>query len=390
MTGTNRIYLDYAATTPLDPRILEAMQAALSADGGWANPASSHWAGQAARAVVAEARAELAAQLGAKAEEFVFTSGATESDNLAIRGLAAARRHQGRHFVTVKTEHKAVLDSCAALERAGMEVTYLQPATDGLLAPEQVERALRDDTIGVSVMWVNNEIGVIQDIRAIGDICRNRDVPLHVDAAQALGWLDVDLDRLPIDLMSITAHKLCGPKGVGALFVREGIVLEPLLFGGEQERGLRPGTLAPHQIVGLAKAVELAARPVERDHLARLGEQLKAGLLALPDVRLNGHPRQRVPHITNVAFPGVSGEALRFALQDVAVSAGAACSADDPDSSYVLRSLGLGDGLAQSSLRFSLGRFTSAAEVERALAQVQAARAELADWSAAVPGWFRR
>lgn len=387
---TAPIYLDYAATTPLDPRVLEAMQASLSVDGGWANPASNHWAGQAARQVVADARARLASQLGAKAQEIVFTSGATESDNLAIRGLAAARRNRGRHFVTVRTEHKAVLDSCAALERTGFEVTYLEPQADGLLAPEQVGQALRDDTIGVSVMLVNNEIGVIQDIQAIGDVCRDRNVPLHVDAAQALGWLDVDLAELPIDLMSITAHKLCGPKGVGALFVREGVVVEPLLFGGEQEHGLRPGTLAPHQIVGLTKAVELAAEPTERDHLAALGKQLKAGLLALSDVQLNGHAEQRVPHIINVAFAGVSGEALRFALADVAVSAGAACSADSPDSSYVLRSLGLGDGLAQSSLRFSVGRFTTTDEVERALAQVQAALLQLASWSAAAPEWFRR
>jgi cysteine desulfurase len=292
--------------------------------------------------------------------------------------------------VTARTEHKAVIDSCAALERSGFEVTYLSPGADGLLAPDQVAQALRDDTIGVSIMWVNNEIGVIQDIQAIGDICRSRSVAFHVDAAQALGWLAVDLGRLPVDLMSFTAHKLCGPKGVGGLFVREGVVIEPLHFGGEQERGLRPGTLAPHQIMGLARAVELAAQPAERDHLAVLGERLKRGLLAIPEVRLNGHPEQRVPHIINVAFAGVSGEALRFALKDVAVSAGAACSADDPESSYVLRSLGLGDGLAQSSLRFSLGRFTTASEVDQALAQVDAARAELASWSVDAPEWFRR
>lgn len=384
------IYLDYAATTPVDPQVLEAMQMALSAEGGWANPSSNHWAGQAARQLVADARARLAGQLGAKPEEIVFTSGATESDNLAIRGLAAARGDRGRHFVTARTEHKAVIDSCAALERSGFEVTYLSPGADGLLAPDQVAQALRDDTIGVSIMWVNNEIGVIQDIQAIGDICRSRGVAFHVDAAQALGWLAVDLGRLPVDLMSFTAHKLCGPKGVGGLFVREGIVIEPLQFGGEQERGLRPGTLAPHQIMGLARAVELAAQPAERDHLVVLGERLKRGLLAIPEVRLNGHPEQRVPHIINVAFAGVSGEALRFALGDVAVSAGAACSADDPESSYVLRSLGLGDGLAQSSLRFSLGRFTTAIEVDQALAQVDAARAELASWSADAPEWFRR
>lgn len=388
--GDAPIYLDYAATTPLDPRVLEAMQAALGTAGGWANPASTHWAGQAARQLVADARSRLATQLRAKPSEIVFTSGATESDNLAIRGLAAARRDRGQHFVTVKTEHKAVLDSCAALERVGFDVTYLEPQEDGLLGPDQVAQALRDDTIGVSVMLVNNEIGVIQDIQAIGDICRSRNVPFHVDAAQALSWLDVDLGRLPVDLMSITAHKLCGPKGVGALFLREGVVIEPLMFGGEQEQGLRPGTLAPHQIVGLARAVELAGEPDERDHLAALGKQLEAGLLAIPEVRLNGHPQRRVPHIINVAFAGICGEALRFALKDVAVSAGAACSADSPDSSYVLTSLGLGDGLAQSSLRFSLGRFTTVTEVERALAEVKVAQAELANWSAGAPEWFRR
>ena len=388
--GNAPIYLDYAATTPLDPRVLEAMQAALSAAGGWANPASNHWAGRAARQLVADARGRLAGQLGANPAEIVFTSGATESDNLAIRGLAAARRDRGRHFVTARTEHKAVIDSCAALERAGFEVTYLDPQDDGLLEPDQVAQALRDDTIGVSVMLVNNEIGVIQDIQAIGDLCRSRNVPLHVDAAQALAWLDVDLGRLPVDLMSITAHKLCGPKGIGALFVREGTVIEPLLFGGEQERGLRPGTLAPHQIVGLARAVELAGEAGERDHLAALGQQLRAGLLAIPEVRLNGHPERRVPHIINVAFAGICGEALRFALSDVAVSAGAACSADSPDGSYVLRSLGLGDGLAQSSLRFSLGRFTTATEVDRALAEVRVAQAQLGSWSVGAPEWFRR
>lgn len=384
------IYLDYAATTPLDPRVLEAMQIALSRHGGWANPASSHWAGQAARRLVEDARERMAACLGACPEEFLFTSGATESDNLAIRGLAAARTHQGRHIVTVKTEHKAVIDSCAALERSGFEVTYLEPDADGLLAPDQVAAALRDETILVSVMLVNNEIGVIQDIRAIGEFCRQHHVPLHVDAAQALAWLDVDLSQLPIDLMSITAHKLCGPKGVGALFVREGTVIEPLLFGGEQEQGLRPGTLAPHQIVGLVKALELASDAAERSHLSMLGGRLKAGLLALPHVQLNGHPEQRVPHIINVSFAGISGEALQFALSDLAVSAGAACSADNPDSSYVLRSLGLGDGLAQSSLRFSLGRFTTAGEVDRALAQVEVALGDLTGWSAGAPAWFRR
>lgn len=389
MTETS-IYLDYAATTPLDPVVLEAMGAAMGREGAWANPSSSHPPGQAARALVDDARDRLAACLGAAPTEIVFTSGATESDNLAIRGLAAARSRQGRHIVTARNEHKAVIDSCGALERDGFEVTYLAPASGGVVTAEQVAEVLRDDTILVSLMLVNNEIGVIQDIQAIGNVCRGRGVPLHTDAAQALGCLTVDLSEWPVDLLSLTAHKVCGPKGIGALYVRQGITLEPLLFGGEQERGLRPGTLAPHQIVGLATAIEAAAEPAAREHLRVLGKRLRTGLLALPDVSLNGDPEQRVPHITNVAFAGVSGEALQFALGDVAVSAGAACSADDPESSPVLRSLGLGDGLAQSSLRFSLGRFTTAAEVDRALTRVAAALDQLRGWSGAAPEWFRR
>ena len=390
MTKDAQIYLDYAATTPLDPRVLEAMHAALEREGAWANPSSNHWAGQAARALVQDARERVARCIGAQAREIVFTSGATESDNLAIRGLATAPATAGQHIVTARTEHKAVLDCCAQLQREGFQVTYLQPDTDGIVTAQQVAEALRDDTVIVSIMLVNNEIGVVQDVQSIGAACRERGVPLHVDAAQAFGWLDVDLRSWPIDLMSITAHKICGPKGTGALFVRDGLVLQPLLFGGEQEDGRRAGTLAPHQIAGLAKALELAVSPDERQRLAALGDRLRESLLAIDGARLNGHPEARVPHIVNIAFPGIAGEALRFMLPDLAVSAGAACSADDPDASYVLRSLGLGDGLAQSSLRFSVGRFTTEAEVEQAIDRVAAALEVLRGWSAGAPAWFNR
>ena len=364
------IYLDYAATTPVDPRVTERMAAALDQDGCWANASSIHELGVRARQLVEDCRATVAEAIGAHADEVVFTSGATESDNLAILGVARHYGKPGSHVVTSRTEHKAVLDTCRHLEREGFRVTYLEPDRYGRVATEQVAEQLRDDTVLVSIMHVNNEIGVIQDVDAIGRLCRERGVVFHVDGAQAVGHVPVDMARQAVDLLSVTAHKVYGPKGIGALFVRRGISLAPLLHGGEQERGMRPGTLPNHQIAGLAEAFRLAGGGADIEHQKALSERLMQGLLQIPDSRLNGHPQQRSPHIVNVAFAGVHGESLRLALSELAVSAGAACSAADPEASYVLRGLGLSDVLAQSSLRFSVGRFTREEEVDRAVVLV--------------------
>ena len=365
------IYLDYAATTPVDPRVAERMTACLTQDGLFANPASAHGPGRAARGAVEEARAQVAALVNALPEEIVFTSGATESDNLAIKGLAHFERDRGRHIITSRIEHKAVLDACKQLEKEGFEVTWLKPDAAGLIQPEAVKAALRDDTVLVSIMHANNELGTVNDIAAIGMVLRGHSARFHVDAAQSAGKMPIDLKALDVDLMSFAAHKLYGPKGMGALYVRSNprVNLEPLIHGGGHERGLRSGTLATHQIVGMGEAFRLARdlMPEEALRIGRLRDRLWKGLQRIEGVLLNGHPTQRLPGILNVSFPGVEGESLLYACDGLAVSSGSACTAADQEPSYVLRALGRDDQLAGSSLRFSLGRYSTEAELDEAI-----------------------
>jgi len=366
------IYLDNAATTAVDPRVVEAMLECLGPSADYANPSSvGHLPGRRARARVEQARADVAALIGADPAQVIFTSGATEADNLAILGAARFYRERGRHVVTSRTEHPAVLDACRQLEREGFEVTYLKPGPDGIVEPALVEAVLRNDTLLVSLMHVNNEIGVAQDVGAVGRLCRARGVLFHVDAAQGAGKLPLDVNRDCIDLLALTAHKVHGPKGVGALCVRREprLGLVPMLHGGGQERGLRSGTLATHQIVGLGTAFRIAAAEMQAD-AARIGalrERLWRGLSSLPGALLNGHPSRRVPGILSVTFDGVEGESLLYALPDFAVSSGSACATTSGEPSYVLRALGRSDRLAQSTLRLSLGRFNTEAEVDRAI-----------------------
>lgn len=376
MNSRTCIYLDYAATTPVDPRVAERMIECLLPTGAHGNPSSAgHEFGRRARTLVEKARAQVAAAIGARSENIVWTSGATESDNLAILGAARFHADRGRHVVSAKTEHKAVLDALKQLEREGFEVTCLKPDAQGLVHPDQVKEAVRSDTQLVSLMHVNNETGVIQDVGAIGQFCRERGVLFHVDAAQSAGKLPLDVETLCIDMMSLTAHKAYGPKGVGALYVRRKppVGLRPILHGGGQESGIRSGTLATHQIVGMGAAFEIAAAEREADvnRLRVLRDRLWQGIAAVGDVELNGHPQQRVTNLLNVSFHGVEGESLQFALRELAVSAGAACSSASEAASYVLRALGRSDQLAQSSLRFSLGRFTTEADIDVAIAAVQ-------------------
>ena len=370
------VYLDYAATTPVHERVAEAMRACLAADGDFGNPSSAHSFGAAAEAHVARARAQVAALLNAHPDEIVFTSGATESNNLAILGCLRAAAPRARHLISARTEHKSVLDPCRQLEKEGCRVTYLVPGPAGRIEVQALAAALRTDTVLVSIMAANNETGVIEDLAALGALCRERGVPLHSDCAQAAGKVALDLQVLPADFVSLTAHKLYGPKGIGALYVRRGAkhLLQPLSFGGGQERGLRPGTLPTHQIVGFGLACELAAAALrsEGTRLAALRERLWAGLAALPGTHLNGAGAPRLPGILNVSFEGVEGESLVTGLTGLAVSTGAACSSDSPDPSYVLRALGRDTQLAQSSLRFSLGRSSTEADIERAVSEVRA------------------
>ncbi|HVN41148.1 MAG TPA: aminotransferase class V-fold PLP-dependent enzyme, partial [Steroidobacteraceae bacterium] len=347
------IYLDNAATTPVDPRVTAVMLECLSPLGDFANPASvTHAPGRRARERVEQARAQVAALVGAQPAQIVWTSGATEADNLAILGAARFHRSRGRHIVTSRTEHPAVLDPCRQLEREGFEVTYLRPAAGGVVEPGQVEAALRPDTLLVSLMHVNNEIGVVQEVGAVGRLCRSRGVIFHVDAAQSAGKLPLDVHRDAIDLLALTAHKVHGPKGVGALCVRREppLGLLPLLFGGGQEHGLRSGTLPTHQIAGMGEAYRIAAAEMAEDvaRITALREQLWAALGALPGIELNGDPTRRVAGILSVAIDGVEGESLLAALDDLAVSAGSACASTHAEPSYVLRSIGRSDRLAQS------------------------------------------
>jgi cysteine desulfurase len=369
------VYLDNAATTPLDPRVGEVMRAALAAGSALGNASAvNHAPGRRAAAIVEEARAQVAALVGASAGQVVFTSGATEANNLALLGAARFHRDRARHAVTSRTEHPAVLDAFRQLEREGVAVTYLKPGPDGIVDPGQVEAALRDDTLLVSIMHVNNEIGVVNDVAAIGRLCRARGVLFHVDAAQSAGKLAIDVQRDGIDLLSLTAHKLHGPQGVGALCVRREprLGLVPLQFGGGQERGLRSGTLATHQLAGMGEAYRIARVAMHED-TARIGalrDRLWQALAAAPGIELNGDPLRRVAGILNVSVDGVEGESLLLALDDLALSSGSACASLNGQPSYVLRSLGRSDRLAQSSLRLSLGRFTTRADVDRAAVRI--------------------
>jgi cysteine desulfurase len=376
VTTVTPIYLDYAATTPIDPRVAEVMIECLRPGGPHGNPSSvGHEYGRRARALVEKARAQVAATVGARPHSILWTSGATESDNLAIFGVARFNADRGRHIVSARTEHKAVIDPLKQLEREGFEVTWLKPDTEGIVHPAQVEQALRADTQLVSLMHVNNEIGVIQDIAAVGAICRARGVTFHVDAAQSAGKLPLDVEAMNVDLMSLTAHKIYGPKGIGALYVRRQppLGLKPMIFGGGQESGLRSGTLPTHQIIGMGEAFALAQRDREQDveRIRALRDRLWAGIAELGGVQLNGHLERRVAGVLNVSFHGIEGESLQFALRELAVSAGAACSSASEEASYVLRALGRSDQLAHSSLRFSLGRFTTAEEIDIAIAAIR-------------------
>ncbi len=365
------VYLDYAATTPVDPQVAEAMSGYLTVGGIFANPSSIHAAGRQAAAAVETAREQLAGLLKVSPDELIWTSGATESVNLGIIGAARFRSDRGKHLITMPTEHKAVTDTFQALEREGFEVTYLMPDRYGLLVLDELEAAIRDDTQLVSVMHVNNETGVIQDIRRIGECCRQRDILLHVDAAQSVGKLPTDLSVLPVDLLSLTAHKLYGPKGVGALYMadRPGCHVLPLVHGGGQERRLRPGTLAVHQIVGLGAAASLAKSRQVGDlvHLQGLEARLWSGIENIPGVLRNGSETESFPGILNVSIEGIEGESLMLALEPLCVSSGSACNSRNRESSSVLRALGRDDALAQSAIRFSFGRGTTNDEIDLAI-----------------------
>ena len=378
------VYLDYSATTPVDPRVAKVMMQYLVEDFG--NPASrSHMYGWKAEAAVEEARENVARLIGADPKEIVWTSGATESDNLAIKGAAHFYQSKGKHIITMTIEHKAVLDTCRELERQGFDVTYLDPEPNGLLDLEKFKAAIRPDTILASIMYVNNEIGVIQDIPAIGDICRSKGIIFHVDAAQATGKMAIDLATLKVDLMSLCAHKTYGPKGIGALYVRRKprIRLEAQMHGGGHERGFRSGTLATHQIVGMGEAFrhardEMAA---ENERVRMLRDRLMQGLQKMEEVYVNGDLDHRVPHNLNMSFNFVEGESLIMAIKDIAVSSGSACTSASLEPSYVLRALGRSDELAHSSIRFTIGRFTTEEEVDFAVKLITSKIDKLRDLS---------
>ncbi|CFQ30864.1 MULTISPECIES: IscS subfamily cysteine desulfurase [Yersinia] len=380
------IYLDYAATTPVDPRVAEKMMQYLTLDGIFGNPASrSHKFGWQAEEAVDIARNDIAALVGADPREIVFTSGATESDNLAIKGAANFYQKKGKHIITCKTEHKAVLDTCRQLEREGFEVTYLAPQSNGIIDLKQLEAAMRAETILVSIMHVNNEIGVVQDIAAIGEMCRSRGIIFHVDATQSVGKLPIDLSKLKVDLMSFSAHKVYGPMGIGALFVRRKprIRIEAQQHGGGHERGMRSGTLPVHQIAGMGEAYRIAKEEMESEaaRLRSLRLRLWNGLKDIEEVYLNGDLESGAPGILNVSFNYVEGESLIMALKDLAVSSGSACTSASLEPSYVLRALGMNDELAHSSIRFSLGRFTTEEEIDYAIALVRKSIGRLRDLS---------
>jgi len=378
------IYLDYSATTPVDPRVAEKMIPYLTEKFG--NPASrSHAYGWEAEAAVELAREQVAALVNADPKEIIWTSGATESNNLAIKGAANFYSGKGKHLITVSTEHKAVIDPMRELERQGFQVSYLEPQENGLITLEQLKGALRPDTILVSVMAVNNEIGVIQPIAGIGEICREKGIVFHVDAAQATGKMTIDLTALKVDLMSFCAHKTYGPKGIGALYVRRKprIRLEAQMHGGGHERGLRSGTLATHQIVGMGEAFRLAREEMaeEDSRIRKLRDRLLNGLTDIPETYVNGDLEQRVPHNLNISFNFVEGESLIMAIKDIAVSSGSACTSASLEPSYVLRALGRSDELAHSSIRFTLGRFTNDEEIDYTIKLLHAKIAKLRELS---------
>ncbi|WP_286265687.1 IscS subfamily cysteine desulfurase [Thalassotalea atypica] len=366
------IYFDYSATTPVDKRVAEKMMEYMTTDGHFGNPASrSHKFGWQAEEAVDIARNQVADLINADPREIVITSGATESNNLAIKGAANFYHKRGKHIITSKTEHKAVLDTCRELERQGFEVTYLDPEPNGLIDLNKLEAAMRDDTVVVSIMHVNNEIGVIQDIAEIGEMCRARKIIFHVDAAQSAGKLPIDMQHLKVDLMSFSAHKIYGPKGVGALYVRRKprIRLEAQMHGGGHERGMRSGTLATHQIVGMGEAFRIAKEEMQQDleHVTKMRDRLFKGLQDMEQVFVNGDFDKRYAGNLNISFNFVEGESLIMALKDLAVSSGSACTSASLEPSYVLRALGLNDELAHSSIRFSFGRFTTEEEIDYAI-----------------------
>lgn len=367
------VYLDYAATTPVDPRVAQKMSACLLVEGNFGNPASrSHVFGWEAEEAVEHARTQVAAVINADPREIVWTSGATESDNLALKGVADGAER--RHIITSAIEHKAVLDTCGYLSGKGFRVTYLEPGSDGIVRPEQVADAIDDDTLIVSIMHVNNETGVINDVATIAAVCRERGVVMHTDAAQSYGKLPLDVTTMPIDMISISGHKIYGPKGIGALYVRREppVHLTPLIHGGGHERGMRSGTLATHQIVGIGEAAAIMMRDGAQEHarLLSLRQRLWSHLKQVPGAVLNGSEEHRLPGLINVGFQGVDGETLLMALDDVAVSSGSACTSASVEPSYVLKALGVNDELAHASLRFTVGRFTTEAEVDYAAQRV--------------------
>lgn len=380
------IYLDYAATCPVDERVAKKMMEYLTIDGTFGNPASrSHKFGWQAEEAVDVARNHIADLLGADSREIVFTSGATEADNLAIKGAAHFYQTKGKHIITCKTEHKAVLDTCRQLEREGFEVTYLNPKSDGLIDLEELKNTMRDDTILVSIMHVNNEIGVIQDIKAIGDLCRERKIIFHTDATQSVGKLPINLAELNVDLLSMSSHKLYGPKGIGALYVRRKprVRLEAIIHGGGHERGMRSGTLPVHQIVGMGEAYRICKEEMhtEMPRLQGLRNRLYNGLKSIEETYVNGSMTHRVGNNLNISFNYVEGESLMMALRDIAVSSGSACTSASLEPSYVLRALGLNDELAHSSIRFTVGRYTTEQDIDYTINLVKGAVEKLRELS---------
>ncbi|MDO7085739.1 IscS subfamily cysteine desulfurase [Pseudocolwellia sp. AS88] len=380
------IYFDYSATTPVDKRVAEKMMQYMTTDGFYGNPASrSHKFGWQAEEAVDIARNQIADLINADPREIVFTSGATESNNLAIKGAANFYSKKGKHIITCKTEHKAVLDTCRELERQGFEVTYLDPESNGLIDLKKLNDAIREDTIVVSIMHINNEIGVIQDIAEIGEMCRARKIIFHVDAAQSAGKIAIDMEHLKVDLMSFSAHKIYGPKGIGALYVsrKPRVRLEAQTHGGGHERGMRSGTLPTHQIVGMGEAFRIAKEELEQDrvHVTKMRDRLWAGISTMEQVFINGDEEKRYPGNLNVSFNFVEGESLIMALKDLAVSSGSACTSASLEPSYVLRALGLNDEMAHSSIRFSFGRFTTEEEIDHAINIIQQSIGHLRDMS---------
>ena len=375
------LYLDYAASTPVDPWVAEAMSALMMADGNYANPSSTHAAGRRSVEYIGHAAGQIAGLLNTDVDRLIWTSGATESNNLAILGAARYRRERGRHLITMRTEHKAVTDPFSELQKQGYEVTWLDPEESGLLDIAKLETAMREDTQLVSVMHVNNETGVTQDIEHLGATCRERDILFHVDAAQSVGKLPIDLAAVPVDLMSMTAHKVYGPKGIGALYIadRPGVHVEPLLYGGGQQRRLRPGTLPAQQIVGFGTAAAIAQSRMTDDikHLSKLRDRFWSGVADIPGVMTNGAIECAFPGILNISVAGIEGESLLLALEPLCVATGSACNSKSQEPSYVLRALGRSDDLAQSAIRFSFGRPTTAADVDFAIARYRKAVEQL-------------